>query len=172
MPKKAAAGWRPLRTVQPASVAGPLEGGTCGFLPRLRLWALQPCRGLLTGRGIVPVGRRVRLADAEQLARPTGAGKPPGALSRRKGGKEKEETEGASPLTPFQGERGYGGERRKAYLAWGSRVSYLKRFYRLPTGYLKKLPNPSRAAFLTRWRFSARHEKKGISGARNAPAAV
>jgi len=118
------------------------------------------------------VGRRVRHADAEQLARPTGAGNPPGALSRRKGGKEKEETEGASPLTPFQGERGYGGERRKANLALGSWVSYLMRFYRLLMGYLKKSPNLSPAAFLTRWRLSARYEKKGISGARDTPTVV
>jgi hypothetical protein len=46
------------------------------------------------------------------------------------------------------------------------------RFYRLLTEYLKKSPNPPAAAFLTRWRLSARHEKKGIIGARDAPAAV
>ena len=53
-----------------------------------------------------------------------------------------------------------------------SRFSFQRRFYHPPMGYLKKSPNLSPAAFLTRWRLSARHEKKGISGARDDPVAV
>ncbi len=89
--------------------------------------------------------------------------KPPGTRWDVRGERRRRSSE-ASPLSPCAGERGYGGERRKAKVVGKPCRGHGGSGCTLPEhGYQKTSPNLPRAAFLITRSNSAQGEKKGIT---------